>query len=453
MRRALSFKQSKKGVMRMNDLIKYTDNINKLLARYGVKFGIYKNNVFHEQFFPFDTIPRVISAAEFAEMEKGLKQRVTALNLFLYDIYHDQKIIKDKVIPEEFVFTSKGYLPQCASVTPPGKVYSHISGIDLVQAKDGKWYILEDNLRIPSGASYPLIARKLCRIASPQTYAHNSIVDNRNYGSMLEDVMNSVSTGGINVILTPGHYNSAFFEHAYLAEKSNSVLAFPGDLYVENSQLYYRSMDRPRRVGAVYRRLSDEYLDPLAFLPESLIGVPNLFSAYRAGSVAIINAPGNGIADDKGIYYFVPAMIKYYLGEDSITHNAPTYLMYYKKDFDYAMAHFDELVFKDVSEAGGYGVFFGRDLDSKKKQEFKDLITSSPRRFIAQEIIDFIDLPVMDNGVEVQRKADLRAFVLSGADDVKVWPSGLTRFSRVANSFVVNSSQGGGFKDTWVMSR
>lgn len=436
----------------MQDLLKHTDNINKLLARFGVKFGIYKNNVFHEQLFPFDAIPRVITAAEFAEIEKGLVQRVTALNMFLYDIYHDQHIIKDKVIPEEFVFSSKGYLPECYGCTPPKKIYSHISGIDLVQAKDKTWYILEDNLRIPSGASYPLIARKLCRIASPQSYANNNIVDNRNYGTMLRKVMDNVNTGGISVILTPGRYNAAFFEHAYLAEMTHSILAMPTDLYVENSQVYYRAMDKPQKVGVIYRRISDEYLDPLTFLPESLIGVPNLINAYRAGNVAIMNAPGNGVADDKGIYYFVPKMIKYYLGEDSITNNAPTYLMYYNKDRDYALAHFDKLVFKDVSEAGGYGVFFGRDLSSQHKQDFIGLLQTEPRRFIAQEIIDFIDLPIIDKGKEVLRKADLRAFVLSGSE-TKVWPSGLTRFSRNPDSFVVNSSQGGGFKDTWVLSR
>ena len=436
----------------MQDLLKHTDNINKLLARFGVKFGIYKNNVFHEQLFPFDAIPSVITATEFAEIEKGLVQRVTALNMFLYDIYHDQHIIKDKVIPEEFVFSSKGYLPECYGCTPPKKIYSHISGIDLVQAKDKTWYILEDNLRIPSGASYPLIARKLCRIASPQSYANNNIVDNRNYGTMLRKVMDNVNTGGISVILTPGRYNAAFFEHAYLAEMTHSILAMPTDLYVENSQVYYRAMDKPRKVGVIYRRISDEYLDPLTFLPESLIGVPNLINAYRAGNVAIMNAPGNGVADDKGIYYFVPKMIKYYLGEDSITHNAPTYLMYYDKDRDYALAHFDELVFKDVSEAGGYGVSFGRDLSSQQKQDFISLLETEPRRFIAQEIIDFIDLPIIDKGKEVLRKADLRAFVLSGSE-TKVWPSGLTRFSRNPDSFVVNSSQGGGFKDTWVLSR
>ena len=436
----------------MQSLVKYTDNINKLLARFGVKFGIYKNNTFHEQLFPFDAIPRVITAEEFDSLEAGLTQRVNALNMFLYDIYHEKRILKDKVIPEEFVYSSKGYLPECYGITPSRNIYSHISGIDLVQAKDKKWYILEDNLRIPSGASYPLIARKLCRIASPETYAQNAILDNRNYGGMLASVMNHVNTGGINVILTPGRFNAAFFEHAYLAEQTHSVLAMPSDLYVENNQVYFRSMNKPERVGAIYRRISDEYIDPLTFLPESVIGVPNLMSAYRAGNVAIMNAPGNGIADDKGLYYFVPAMVKYYLGEDSITNNAPTYLMFYDKDREYALAHFDELVFKDVSEAGGYGVVFGRDMDSNQKEMFKELIKKESRRFIAQEIIDFIDLPIMDNGQEVLRKADLRAFVLSG-ETTKVWPSGLTRFSRNPDSFIVNSSQGGGFKDTWVLSR
>lgn len=436
----------------MHSLVKYTDNINKLLARFGVKFGIYKNNTFHEQLFPFDTIPRVITAEEFSSLEKGLTQRVNALNMFLYDIYHEKRIIKDKVIPEEFVFSSKGYLPECMGIAPSRNIYSHISGIDLVQARDKTWYILEDNLRIPSGASYPLIARKLCRIASPETYAANAIMDNRNYGTMLASVMNHVNTGGISVILTPGRFNAAFFEHAYLAEQTHSVLAMPNDLYVENNQVYYRAMDKPQRVGVIYRRISDEYLDPLTFLPESVIGVPNLMNAYRAGNAAIMNAPGNGVADDKGLYYFVPAMVKYYLGEDSITNNAPTYLMFYEKDRNYALANFDKLVFKDVSEAGGYGVVFGRDMDAKQKESFKELIKKESRRFIAQEIIDFIDLPIMDNGQEVLRKADLRAFVLSG-ETTRVWPSGLTRFSRNPDSFIVNSSQGGGFKDTWVLSR
>ena len=437
----------------MDNLVNHEDSINTLLARYGVKFGIYKNNVFHEQLFPFDALPRVISAKEFEFIDKGLIQRVDALNLFLKDIYSNKLILKDKIIPEEFIYSSKGYLAQCNGITPPKGIYSHISGIDLVQAKDKTWYILEDNLRVPSGASYPLIARNLCRLASPETFVQNKIQDNRNYPALLEEVMNNVNTGGINVILTPGRYNAAFFEHSYLAEKTHSVLAMSSDLLVENNQLYYKdNHGKCQRVGAMYRRISDEYLDPMNFLPESLIGVPNLLSAYSAGNIAIINAPGNGVADDKGIYYFVPKMIKYYLNEEPILQNAPTYLMFDEKDRKLALSRMDELVFKDVSEAGGYGVVFGRDLTEGAKKQLHDVISNEPRRFVAQEIIDFIDLPIMDGKDMVMRKADLRAFVLSGAT-TKVWPSGLTRFSRNPKSFIVNSSQGGGFKDTWVLSR
>ena len=376
-----------------------------------------------------------------------------ALNLFLADIYHDKKIVRDGVLPEEFLFASKGYLPECEGITPPAGIYSHISGIDLVQAQDGSWYILEDNLRIPSGASYPLIARELCRRASPETFRQNDIVDNRNYADMLRDMMDYVSAPGMRVILTPGRYNAAYFEHSYLAERTDSALASNTDLYVENDRVYYRDyLGESQRVGVIYRRLSDEYLDPLTFLPESLIGVPGLMNAYRAGNVAIVNAPGNGVADDKGIYYFVPKMIRYYLDQEPILHNAPTYLPFYEDDFKFTMDNLERLVVKDVSEAGGYGVVFGRDLSREKLEELRETIRREPRRFIAQEVIDFIDLPIMEDGKTVPRKADLRAFVLSGRE-TRVWPSGLTRFSRQPDSFVVNSSQGGGFKDTWVLSR
>ena len=437
----------------MRNLTDHAPQINRLLSRYGVKFGIYKNQTFHEQLFPFDAIPRVITHEEFVQLEKGLVQRVDALNLFLADIYHDKKIVRDGVLPEEFLFASKGYLPECEGITPPAGIYSHISGIDLVQAQDGSWYILEDNLRIPSGASYPLIARELCRRASPETFRQNDIVDNRNYADMLRDMMDYVSAPGMRVILTPGRYNAAYFEHSYLAERTDSALASNTDLYVENDRVYYRDyLGESQRVGVIYRRLSDEYLDPLTFLPESLIGVPGLMNAYRAGNVAIVNAPGNGVADDKGIYYFVPKMIRYYLDQEPILHNAPTYLPFYEDDFKFTMDNLERLVVKDVSEAGGYGVVFGRDLSREKLEELRETIRREPRRFIAQEVIDFIDLPIMEDGKTVPRKADLRAFVLSGRE-TRVWPSGLTRFSRQPDSFVVNSSQGGGFKDTWVLSR
>jgi len=428
--------------------------INKLMARYGVKFGIYKNGEFIEQLFPYDAIPRIISHDEFAHLEKGLVQRVDALNCFLRDIYSDAKIITDKVVPEEFVYISKGYLPECSGIVPPECVYSHISGIDLVQAKNGAWYILEDNLRIPSGASYPLMARELSRIANPDAFSDNAVVDNRNYSNMLREVMDFMNCGGLNVILTPGRYNAAYFEHSYLAERTGAILVKASELVVEDAVLYMKDyLGVKARVGAVYRRISDEYLDPMTFLPESLIGVPHIMDAYRKGNVAIINAPGNGVADDKGIYYFVPKMVKYYLNEEPILQNAPTYLPYYEDDMKFTLENIKRLVIKDVSEAGGYGVVFGSELSEEKLAEIKALIIKEPRRFISQEVIDFIDLDIMDEELgSVPRKADLRAFVLTGKN-TRVWASGLTRFSRVEGSFIVNSSQGGGFKDTWVLSR
>ena len=437
----------------MDGLVRHTRQINQQLARYGVKFGIYKNGTFQERLFPFDAIPRVISHEEWQVLERGLIQRVRALNLFLKDIYGEKRILSDGVIPEDFVYRSPGYLPQCEGIVPVKGVYSHISGIDLVKGKDGVWYILEDNLRIPSGASYPLIARQLCRRCSPETFRQNPVVDNRGYGRLLRKTMDSVNTGGINVVFTPGRYNAAYFEHSYLAEQSGAVLAEAGDLYVRDSTVFYRSTQGDQRVGAIYRRVSDEYMDPLTFVPESLIGIPNLIAAYRAGNVGILNAFGNGVADDKGIYYFVPKMISYYLGEEAILSNAPTYLPFYPEDQRYVLEHLDTLVIKDVAEAGGYGVVFGSGLTAQQRQELAGTIAAQPRRFIAQEVIDFQDLPILEDGEQVERKADLRAFVLSSGEETVVWPSGLTRFSRNPHSFVVNSSQGGGFKDTWILSR
>lgn len=437
----------------MDGLIKNADTINKLLARYGVKFGIYKNGEFKEQLFPFDPIPRIIDNKEFSYLEKGLTQRVKALNCFLSDIYGRKLIIKDGVIPEEFIYSAKGFLPPCDGVTPLKNIYSHISGIDLVQSKDDNWYILEDNLRVPSGASYPMIARELQRRSTPDTFLNNSVIDNRNYADLLKEVMDYVNTGGINVILSPGRYNAAFFEHSYLAERTGAILTTGSDIVCENDNLYYIDYNgKKQRIGAVYRRISDEYLDPMTFYEDSVIGIPHIFEAYKKGNVALLNAPGNGVADDKGIYYFVPKMIKYYLGEESILLNAPTYLPYYEQDMKYVLSNFDNLVIKDVAEAGGYGVVFGNSLTKEKKNEFIELLKKEPRRFIAQEVIDFYDLDILDNGERVPRKADLRAFVLSNGE-TKVWPSGLTRFSRNSDSFIVNSSQGGGFKDTWVLSR
>ncbi len=429
------------------------DTVNKWMERFGVRFGVYKKGVFKEQLFPFDSVPRIIPKRDWDYLEKGLQQRVKALNHFLWDIYHDKQIIKDGVVPEEFVYSSKGYMPQCEGISPAGKVYAHIAGIDLVEGKDGEWYVLEDNLRIPSGASYPMMARKITRKVSPSTFSDNAVADNRDYADLLRDMMDDMNEDrGIAVILTPGRYNSAFFEHSYLAEKTGATLAYPGDLFVEDDKVYYAGMYKEKiRVGCIYRRVSDEYMDPMMFEPSSLLGIPNVMQAYKAGNVALINAIGNGVADDKGIYYFVPKMVKYYLGEEPILHNAPTYLPYFKEDYDYVLEHIDRLVIKDVSEAGGYGVVFGSELEPDKLEELKQLIIKYPRRWIAQEVIDFKDLEILEDGKLVWRKADLRAFVVTGKE-TKVWKSGLTRFSRNPDSFVVNSSQGGGFKDTWVMN-
>ena len=427
------------------------DTVNKWMERFGVRFGVYKHGVFNEQLFPFDSVPRIISKDDWEYLEQGLEQRVKTLNLFLWDIYHGKKIIKDNIIPQEFIYSSKGYMPECEGISPQGGVYAHIAGIDLVEGKDGKWYVLEDNLRIPSGASYPMIARTITRKVAPNLFSDNAIADNRDYADLLKNMMKEMADGrGIAIIFTPGRYNSAFFEHSYLAEKTGATLAYPGDLFVENNILYYAGMYKEKtRVGCIYRRVSDEYMDPLTFEASSLLGVPDLMQAYRAGNVAVINAIGNGVADDKGIYYFVPKMVEYYLKEKPILQNAPTYLPYFKEDRQYVLDNIEKLVIKDVSEAGGYGVVFGNALETEKLAELQQLIIKEPRRWIAQEVIDFKDLQILDGEELVWRKADLRAFVVSG-QETKVWKSGLTRFSRNPDSFVVNSSQGGGFKDTWI---
>lgn len=437
----------------MVELIRYTEKVNDLLKRYGVKFGIYKDNVFHEQLFPFDCLPRIITKEEFEYLSIGLIQRVDALNAFLDDIYGEKNIINDNIIPPEFVYSSSGYLAECEGIVPPKNIHSHISGIDLVQAKDGTWFVLEDNLRVPSGASYPMIARSICRRASPITYMHNEVADNRNYARMLKNVMDYVNTGGINAIFTPGRMNAAYFEHAYLAEKIGAVLVSSDDVVVQEDYLYFKNYTGSlEKIGALYRRISDEYLDPMTFREDSLIGIPHLMEIYKKGNVALINAPGNGVADDKGIYYFVPKMIEYYLNEEPILRNAPTYLPYFKEDRQYILDNFDRLVIKDVAEAGGYGVFFANTLAPEMKMQFIDKLLQQPRRFIAQEVIDFKGLEILDGDQLIERKADLRAFVLSG-ETTQVWKSGLTRFSRNPDSFIVNSSQGGGFKDTWILSR
>jgi len=417
-----------------------------------VNFNLFKDGSFIERSFPFDMIPRIIPKGEFDHLEAGIIQRVKALNAFLNDVYGDQKILNDGIVPREYVDSAKGFLPEFMGVVSPKGIRTHISGIDLVKdAVTNKWIILEDNLRVPSGVSYPLTIRRAFRHTYPEFFESMKISKLKQYGDQLKAAMAYVNTGGLNVVLTPGRYNSAYYEHSYLAKITGATLALGEDLVVENNEVFLRVYNgERRRVGAIYRRLDDDFLDPQEFDAQSLIGVPHLAAAYRAGNVAIMNSIGNGVADDKGIYYFVPQMIQYYLKEEPILSNALTYLPYYEKDRAYVLANIDKLVIKDVAEAGGYGVLFGNRLTPEEREEIIGMILADPRRFIAQEVIEFYDLPCMMEGEVLPRKADLRAYVIHG-EEITVSMGGLTRYAMEEGNYLVNSSQGGGFKDTWVV--
>ncbi|MDP3587963.1 MAG: circularly permuted type 2 ATP-grasp protein [Sulfuricurvum sp.] len=417
-----------------------------------VNFNLFKEGSFIERSFPFDMIPRIIPKKEFDHLEAGIIQRVKALNAFLNDIYGEQRIVKDGIVPREYIDSAVGFLPSFMGVVPSKGVRTHISGIDLVKdSVSGEWVILEDNLRVPSGVSYPLTIRRAFRHTYPEFFESMKISKIKQYGDELKAAMDYVNTGGLNVILTPGRYNSAYYEHSYLAKITGATLALGEDLIVENEEVFLCAYNGERkRVGAIYRRLDDDFLDPEEFDKESLIGVPHLASVYRAGNVAIMNSIGNGVADDKGIYYFVPQMVKYYLDEEPLLKNAPTYLPYYEKDREYVLANIDKLVIKDVAEAGGYGVLFGNRLTPDERANIIEMILENPRRFIAQEVIEFYDLPCMLEEGILPRKADLRAYVIYG-EEVSVSMGGLTRYAMEEGNYLVNSSQGGGFKDTWVV--
>jgi uncharacterized circularly permuted ATP-grasp superfamily protein len=428
------------------------DEFKRYMDKFGVNFNLYKDGNFIEQSLPFDVIPRIISKQEFSKIDKGLQQRVKALNLFLEDLYTDAKIVKEGIVPETFVHQAEGYLKEFVGFSPSEKIRAHINGIDLVKdSSNDEWVILEDNLRVPSGASYPLSIRDTYRKIYPEFFEILKIEPIKNYPSLIAESMQYVNTGGIDVVLSPGRFNSAYYEHSYLAEKSGAQLVRPHELSVVDKKVYFKNYNgKLIRVGSIYRRLDDEFIDPKFFNPESLIGVPGLVEAYLAGNVALMNAIGNGVADDKGIYYFVPKMIKYYLGEEPILKNAPTYLPYFEEDQKYIFDNMEKLVIKDVAEAGGYGVLFGHEMTEIQIKDLKTIIKADPRRFIAQELIEFYDEQCYLNHDLQARKSDFRAYVVM-AEDVKVWQCGLTRFALEEGNYLVNSSQGGGFKDTWVM--
>lgn len=428
------------------------DTMNKWMKRFGVKFGVHYKGAFKEQQEPYDPIPHIISKKEWEHIEKGLKQRSYVLNKFLWDVYHDKHIVKDKIIPEELIYSSKGYMPECEGIDPVHGVYTHIAGIDLAQDSKGDWYILEDKLRLPSGVSYPMIARTVTEKVCPEIYKRNKVVDNRNYLDLLKNMMDEMCNGrGEAVVLTPGRDNPTFYEHSFLAYKTGATLAFPGDLIIEDNCVYYSGLyNEKKRVGCIYRRVNDEYIDPNMFKASSVLGVPNIMESYSKGDVSLINAVGNGVADDKSIYYFIPKMIRYYLNEDPIIPNVNSYLPYYSEDINYILDNISKLVIKDNTMVGGYGVIYGCNLSTAKVEELQRLIRKEPSRWIAEDMVDFKKLDIWEDGTIARRRSDMRAFVINGKEPV-VWKGALTRFTRDADSRTVNTPYGCGFKDTWIM--
>jgi len=424
--------------------------------RVGITFAVYGDDAGTERLIPFDTIPRIIPAAEWKKMETGLVQRVKALNMFIHDIYHDQNIIKAGLIPAEQIYKNAQYRPEMQGINVASDIYAHIAGVDIVRAGAGEFYVLEDNLRVPSGVSYMLEDRKMMMRLFPELFARNKVAPVDHYPDMLLDNLRSVAPMGINdptvVVMTPGMYNSAYFEHAFLAQQMGVELVEGKDLFVSDNTVFMRTTRGPKRVDVIYRRLDDDFLDPLAFRPDSSLGVPGLLSVYRAGRVTLANAIGTGVADDKSIYPFVPEMIKFYLSEEPVLNNVPTYQCRKKEDLAYTLANLGELVVKEVHGAGGYGMLVGPASTKAQIEDFRQRLLARPDGYIAQPTLALSACPTyVENGI-APRHIDLRPFVLSGKT-ISMVPGGLTRVALQEGSLVVNSSQGGGTKDTWILER
>jgi uncharacterized circularly permuted ATP-grasp superfamily protein len=427
------------------------------LLNQGVTFSVYSDSRGTEKVFPFCLVPRPVSAKDFAHLDRGLRQRLTALGLFLDDIYGEQKIFRETAVPAELVLGAAGYRPTLRGVKPPGGVRIHIAGVDLIRDPAGAWRVLEDNLRTPSGVSYVVENRLISKRLFPRLFDGARVQRVDLYPSKLADTLRSVSpvkTGDTcAVVLTPGPYNSAYFEHSFLARTMGLELVEAPDLFVDQDKVFVRTTRGPRRVDVIYRRTDEAFLDPEVFRADSVLGVPGLMRAYAAGNVALANAPGNGVADDKAVYPFVPEMIRYYLGEQPILEQVDTYVCLRDDDRRYVIDHLDQLVVKAVDEAGGYGMLMGPQSTAEERDEFKRRIEAEPRRYIAQHRIELSTNPtwIADKSRVEPRRVDLRPYVLTGASGPWVLPGGLTRVALVEGSYVVNSSQGGGSKDTWVM--
>ncbi len=425
-----------------------------LFRRVGITFNVYGDQEGAERLIPFDLIPRILTAAEWATLERGLAQRVNALNAFLQDIYHDQRIIEEKIVPADLIHQNSQYRPELHGVKLPHDVWAHISGIDIVRAEKGEFYVLEDNLRVPSGVSYMIEDRKVMMRLFPEIFASNSVAPVEHYPDLLLEHLRSIAPVGVEnptvVVLTPGMYNSAYFEHAYLAQQMGVELVEGRDLFVSEERVFAKTTRGPRRIDVIYRRIDDDFLDPLVFRPDSTLGVPGLVSAVRAGRVTVSNAIGTGIADDKAVYPFVPEMIRFYLSEEPILKNVPTYLCRRPDELAYVLANLPELVVKETHGAGGYGMLIGPRATKVEIESFRQRIIASPETYIAQPTLALSTCPTMVGDGIAPRHVDLRPFVLSG-EKLSMVPGGLTRVALQAGSLVVNSSQGGGTKDTWVL--
>ena len=429
--------------------------IESALLRMGITFTVYGDEAGTEKIFPFDLIPRIVQASDWSHIEAGLKQRITALNKFIDDIYHEQTIIKEEIIPREMLEKAKSFRPQCVGLNPPGGVWAHITGTDLVRHADGAIYVLEDNLRCPSGVSYVLQNRLVMKRSFPQVFADSHVRPVVNYPSQLLQTMLSVAPEEIEeptvVVLTPGIYNSAYYEHSFLAQQMGIELVQGDDLIVQNDKVYMFTTDGLKQVDVIYRRIDDDFLDPECFRKDSMLGVPGLMNAYRKGNVTLCNAPGTGVADDKVIYAYVPEMIRYYLGEEPVLPNVPTYICQKDEDRKYVLEHLDELVVKAANEAGGYGMLVGPHSTKAQQDKFARLIEEDPRNYIAQPTLALSRVPTIVGDHFEGRHVDLRPYILCGKE-TWVLPGGLTRVALKKGSLVVNSSQGGGSKDTWVIA-
>ncbi|MFW5759767.1 MAG: circularly permuted type 2 ATP-grasp protein [Cyclobacteriaceae bacterium] len=419
----------------------------------GMTFNVYNDMQGIERILPLDIIPRIISGKEWDQLEKGLQQRIKALNLFIHDLYHDQKIIKDKIIPEDLIFSGTNYLQQCQGLKPPHDIWCHITGSDLIRDNKGQFMVLEDNLRSPSGVSYLLENREILKRTYPELFETLNVRPVYNYSHLLRDMLESLTdkANATIAVLTPGIYNAAYFEHAYLAQQMGAELVEGRDLIVKNDFVYMRTTQGLQKVDVIYRRIDDDFLDPEYFRKDSMLGTPYLFDAYRKGNVILVNAPGTGVADDKAVYAYVPRIIKYYLDEEMIIPNVQTYICSEADDFNYVIENIAQLVVKQTDASGGYGMLIGPTATKAEQEDFKQKIKAHPRKYIAQPVISLSRVPTLTTEDTIEgRHVDLRPYILYGKE-IKIVPGALTRVALKKGSLVVNSSQGGGSKDTWVL--